>query len=339
MKYLAQVVLLLTALSSASAQVASHTPASAPGPFGATTAFQAVGRPLVRVNGTVLTDRDLLREMLTIFPYARVHNGFPKAMEADIRNGAMKMMIFEELVYQEAKRRNMTVPPARLERAMAEFRRQFSSAQEYQQFVQTEFQGSQQRVRAKVERSILIDRFLELHVTNEAGASLADAKAYYDKHPEDFRIPESFTFQSVSILPPRNATAVQLKEARQRAENALRQAKATKSYEEFGVLAEKTSDDDFRVMMGEHKVADRSKLPPAVVKALLALQPGQVSDIVEFDTNAYTILRLGAHHPAGMQKFETVKDSLLEQVKRRKTEQLRSALATRLSKNAKIEKL
>lgn len=339
MKYLAQILLLLSAFSSASAQVASHTPASAPGPFGSTTAFQAVGRPLVRVNGTVLTDRDLLREMLTIFPYARVHNGFPKAMEADIRQGAMKMMIFEELVYQEAKRQNMTVPPAPLARAMAEFRQQFSSPKEYQQFVQVEFQGSQERVRAKVERSILIDKYLELHVANEAGASVAEARAYYDKHLEDYRIPESFSFQSISILPPQNATAVQLKEARTRVENALRQAKATKNYEEFGLLAEKTSEDDFRVMMGEHKLADRSKLPPAVVRTLLALQPGQVSDIVEFDTHAYTILRLGAHHPAGMQKFETIKDSLREQVKKRKTEQLRSALATRLSRNAKIEKL
>ena len=101
-----------------------------------------VGRPVVRVNGAVLTDRDLLREMLTIFPYARVHNGFPTAMEADIRDGAIKMIIFEELVYQEAKRRNMTVPPAELVRAKAQFRRQFSSPQEYQQFLRAEFHGS-----------------------------------------------------------------------------------------------------------------------------------------------------------------------------------------------------
>src|ERR1035438_1223251 len=61
------------------------------------------GRPVARVNGVILTDRDLLREMYTIFPYARVHNGFPKAMEADIRKGAMKMIVFEGLVYPDAK--------------------------------------------------------------------------------------------------------------------------------------------------------------------------------------------------------------------------------------------
>ena len=179
-------------------------------PFGSTAAFQPVGRPVVRVNGAVLTDRDLLREMFTIFPYARVHNGFPKAMEADIRNGAMKMMIFEELVYQEAKRRNMTVPPARLARALAEFRRQFPSPQEYQQFVQVEFQGSQKLLQAKVERSLLIDKFLKQEVADKAVATVAEAKAYYDQHPERFRIPDSFSFQSISFLPPPNATAAQV---------------------------------------------------------------------------------------------------------------------------------
>ena len=69
------------------------------------------------------------------------------------------------------------------------------------------------------------------------------------------------------------------------------------------------------------------------------MQPGQVSDIIEFDANAYTILRLNAHVPAATQKFETIKDALREQLAKEKTEQLRSALATKLSKNAKIEKL
>jgi peptidyl-prolyl cis-trans isomerase C len=324
---------------SARAQVPSHTPGYVPQAFSSSAAFQPVGRPVVRVNGAVLTDRDLLREMLAIFPYARMHNGFPKAMEADIRNGAMKMMIFEELVYQEAKRRNMTVPPAALARAMAEFRQQFPSPQEYQQFVQTEFQGSQPLLRVKVERSLLIDKFLSLEVTNKAVVSEAEEKAYFDQHPERFRIPESFSFQSISFLPPRNATPAQAKEARKRAEDALRQAKATKSYEQFGLLAEKISDDDFRVMMGDHKAADRSKLPAVVVQALLAMQPGQVSDIIEFDASDYTILRLNAHLPAGPQKFETIKDGLREQLTKEKTEQLRSALAMKLSKNAKIEKV
>ena len=167
---------------------------------------------------------------------------------------------------------------------------------------------------------------------------LPDGCAGICSGPASAALSESFSFQSISFLPPRNATAAQLQAVRQRAANALGQAQATKSYQQFGLLAEKISDDEFHVMMGDHKAADRSKLPPVVVTALAAMRPGQVSGIIEFDASDYTILRLNAHLSAGMQKFETIQDSLRDHLTKQKTEQLRNALATKLTKTAKIEK-
>lgn len=334
---------LLFAFSLATAQVASHVSTTADASnsshFSTTPALQPVGRPVARVNGAVLTDRDLLREMFNIFPYARLHNGFPQAMEADIRAGAMKMMVFEELVYQQAKRNNMTVPPEQVTRGMTEFRKKFDSPQEYRDFMKEEFHGSQQLLQTKVERSLLIDKYLKLKVADRSSVTMADAKTYFDQHQDRFQITESFSFQSITLLPPPNATASQLKEERKRAEDALKEAKATKNYEEFGVLAEKISEDDFRVMMGDHKAADRSKLPPAVVNALTAMQPDQVSDLIEFDKNTYTVVRLNAHIPQGTMKFDDVKDSLRTQMQKNKTEELRRDLDARLRKNAKVEEL
>jgi parvulin-like peptidyl-prolyl isomerase len=274
-----------------------------------------------------------------MFPYARQHNGVPKGMEGDIRNGAMKMIIFEELVYQEAQRRKITVSPARMQRAEAEFRKQFNSPAQYQDVLNGEFKGSESLLRAKIRRSLLIEELLKVEVDEKSNISVAQARAFYEANPARFLVPESYSFQSISILPPQNANASQIKEAHKRADDALRQAKATKSFDEFGVLAEKISEDDFRVMMGEHKDADRGKLPPLVVKALAAMQPGQVSDIIEFDTNAFTILRLTEHIPAGKRSFEQVKDSVREYMKKQKTEELRHNLSARLRKNAKVEEL
>ncbi len=42
--------------------------------------LSAVGKPVVSVNGSVLTDTDLVREEYTIFPYARQHNGIPRSL-------------------------------------------------------------------------------------------------------------------------------------------------------------------------------------------------------------------------------------------------------------------
>ena len=296
-----------------------------------------VGQRVARVNGVELTDRDLLREMYSIFPYARQHNGgFPKAMEADIRNGALKMIIFEELVYQEARRRKMAIPPAKMARAMSDFRKQFAGPEEYQQFLKTEFNASTELVKARVERSLLIEQLLKNEVGDKTPVSVAEAKVYYQKNPDRFRIAESFAIQTISIVPPPNATAAQLKEASKRAEEALRQARATKNYEEFGMLAEKISEDDYRVMMGDHRAVDRSKLPPAVLQALLALKPGQMSGLIQFD-QVYSVVRLNGHIDPGMQKFETVKDALRAELQKGKAERLRSGLGKKLRANARVE--
>ena len=338
-RQLAICILVLIAVSAAAQMAVSHTQSALATQPAPSTLAQPTGRPVARVNGTVLTDRDLLREMYTLFPYARQHNGeVPPEMEPQIRQGAMQMMIFEELLYQEAVRRQMTIPAAKLTTAEADFRRQFSSPDEYQQFLNSEFHGSQQALLDKIRRSLLIDLMLKTEVDSKSTVSLAETKAYYDAHPDRFQYPEAFAIQTISILPPDKPTPDTPKEMRKRAEDALKQAKATKSYEQFGLLAEKISDDDYRVMMGDHKAVDRTKLAPQVVQALLAMKPGDVSDIIEVNP-AFTIVRLNQHIMAGKMKFADVKDSLQKELQRKKVEEVRAALDKRLRKTAKVEQL
>jgi parvulin-like peptidyl-prolyl isomerase len=340
MKYLLPIcALLLVVLSAALAQVASHAPTAA----AKTTAPQASplqvsDKPVARVNGAVLTDRDLLREMYAIFPYAQQHNGFPKAQEAAIRQGALEMIIFEELVYQEAVRRKLTISPEKLNRAEADFRKQFNSPDQYQQYMQAEMHGSEQNLRQEIRRSLLIEQVLKTDVEDKSEVSLAELKAYYDNNPARFEQPESFSFQSISVLPPLKPTAEQAKEAQKRAEDALREAKATQGYQEFGLLAEKISEDDFRVNMGDHKVVAREKLPPDVIKAFLAMQPGQITGLIQIES-AYTILRLNAHNTARKQSLEEVKADLKVELQKRKYEKLRSGLAKQLRAKAKVEEV
>jgi parvulin-like peptidyl-prolyl isomerase len=342
MKYKFSITIVLaTALAAtaqlATAQVAAHAPTVlAPPAASAAAPPQASDNPVARVNGAVLTDRDLLREMYAIFPFAKQHNGFPKAQEASIREGALEMIIFEELVYQEAGRRKLTISADRLNRAEADFRAQFHSPDEYTQYMQAEMHNSPETLRQQMRRSLLIEQVLKSDVEDKSPVSLADVKAYYDKNPARFQQPESFSIQSISILPPRNPSPAAVQEGRKRAEDALRQAQATRNYQEFGILAEKISDDDFRVNLGDHKAVSRDKLPPLVVKAALAMQPGQLSDIIQIE-NAFTIFRLNAHNPARTQPFAEVKADLQTELQKSKYERLRSTLAKRLRAQAKIE--
>lgn len=297
------------------------------------------GKPVARVNGTVLTDRDLLREEYTLFPYAAQHNGqVPPDLEPQIRQGALKMIEFEELVYQEAVRRQVTIPPAKVQKAQTDFRAQFGGPDAYHQFLVQEFQGSEKKLKEKISRSLLIEALLKTEVDAKSTVSVAEARAYYEKNPARFEYPEAFAIQTISFLPPNQPTAANLAELRKRAEDGLKQAQATSNYEQFGVLAEKISEDDYRVMMGDHHNVDRAKLDPHVVQALLALKPGEITGLIPME-QAYTIIRMNQHVLPGKAKFEDVRASLQKELQKRKVEETRAALDKRLRKSANVEEL
>ena len=79
--------------------------------------------------------------------------------------------------------------------------------------------------------------------------TLADAKAYYASNSKEFVKPETFSIQTISIIPPENATEAMKAEAKLKIKDALRLARATKTQREFGVLAEQISEDDWRVSL------------------------------------------------------------------------------------------
>jgi len=331
--------LALSAVSVGSAQVASHSPSQAQLSLASAQVSHTMSKPVARVNGVTLTDEDLAREEYAIFPYAAQHNGkIPPELEAGVRQGAMQMIIFEELVYQDAQKRKIAVPAEKLNKAEAEFRKQFNSAAEYHQYLQTEFQGNEQALREKIKRSLLIDQLLKTEVEQKSVVTEADVRAYYNKHPERFAYPESFAIQTISIIPPNNATPAQLAEAKKRADDAYKQAKATKTAWQFGLLAEKISEDDYRVNLGDHKWVPRDKMPPEMLKPALKMKDGEMSGLIQVGPN-YLIFRMNKHIPAGETPFGQVKVSLRKQMEKEKTNQVRAAFNQRLHQNAKIETL
>ena len=103
-------------------------------------------------------------------------------------------------------------------------------------------------------------------------------------------------------------------------------------------MAEKISDDDYRVNMGDHKPCGRDQLPPEVVKTALAMKPGEVSDLIQLGT-AFTVIRLVVHTPAGKIPYTEVKGQVQSDLQRERVEKLRAALGKKLRQGAKIETL
>jgi peptidyl-prolyl cis-trans isomerase C len=335
---LISVFFIFSALA-AQAQTAAPSLAAKTVSTHATALARPTAKVVARVNGAALTDADLQREMLAMFPYASQHGGkIPPSTEAPVRMGALQMIEFEELVYQEAQRRKMQINPARLDHAMAEFRRQFDSETKFQAFLKTELNGSRKTLRDRIQRSLLIDQLLDLEVTRKSSVSDQEVLSYYDKNPAEFHLGERVAIQTISIVIPDEPTAKDEATALHHAEDVWKKAKATKSYEEFGALAEMVSDDEWRVMMGDHGAIEEAKMPPPVAKIAFALKPGQVSDPIRAE-NSFCIVRLNNHDAAKQQPFEQVRAQIRKNLQARRVDQLRSALNRQLRKTAKVTEL
>lgn len=339
-----KIISCLALACTASAQVAphapliSHTATVKPAANTVVPAKVAAPKPVARVNGTVITENDVTRMMYTIFPYAQLHGGVPRNIESEMRKGALDMVIFEELLYQEAQRRKLQVAPQRLARAEAAFRKQFHSPAVYQQYLGLEANGSNAVMRQKIRRSLLIEQMLKTEVEQKSAVSLAETRAYYNKYGARFEHGETVSIQTISIIPPDDATPAMRKEAKAQITDIVRLGRAAKTKRNFGLIAEQLSEDDWRTQLGDRGTVEVKNLPPEVAKVARAMRPGQVSDAIQVG-GAWTVIRLNAHTPAGKTPFSQVETKLQAELHKLKREQVRSALNQSLRKTAKIEKM
>jgi len=166
----------------------------------------------------------------------------------------------------------------------------------------------------------------------------AMVREYYEKSGKEFEHGETVDIQTISIIPPPGANKDVIAGAQKKAEETLKQAQQTKSAEQFGLLAEQVSDDDWHTQLGARKTMQMKDLPPMVATAAKSMKVGDVSSLIQVG-NAWVIIRLNAHAMPGKTPFETVQKKLSSDLQKQKTVEARAALNQKLHQGAKIEVL
>jgi len=128
----------------------------------------------------------------------------------------------------------------------------------------------QKKVRAVVFRPLDFEK--DVTVTDD------QAKAYYEEHQAEYQKEEVRARQIVATLPPQ-ATAEQKEQKRAVLTKALESVKAGTSFAE--VAKEVSEDAATKANGGDMGFVSRGQKPPAVDEALFALEPGQVSAVLE----------------------------------------------------------
>jgi parvulin-like peptidyl-prolyl isomerase len=154
-------------------------------------------------------------------------------------------------------------------------------------------------LRRHFERQFMAQAYLEEVLRGKARrAGLAEIREYYERHPEEFRVPDRAKWQHIFVSTHQHRTP---EEAHRHAE-ALRQKAAAGG--DFAALARQYDEGLARMQNGFGTGEARGNIqPPDVEQAVWSLKPGQMSGVLRGATG-YHVVKVVERQVAGVEPFD-----------------------------------
>jgi parvulin-like peptidyl-prolyl isomerase len=168
--------------------------------------------------------------------------------------------------------------------------------------------------------------------------SEADAKKFYDENPDLFVVPAdpegSMRASHILILCEENASDADKASALAKAKDI--KAKLDANPELFEAFAKSDSNCPSAAMGGNLGVFVSGQMVPEFEKAVLALKPGQISDVVKTQFG-YHIIRRNESQASAKAAFDDIKSRLVEVLRARKAVEAEKKFIDSLREEMKVK--
>jgi peptidyl-prolyl cis-trans isomerase C len=247
---------------------------------------------------------------------------------------ALQQLIVRELLAEEAVARHVAADDARVEHAYNEARVGHKDDAKWLQFLAGQFMDAdtfRAELRSQQTIAVLLARVGE-EVSD--GVSDAQAKAFYEAHPEMFDSGERRRVRYILLRVPPDAPPAQ--RAQIHAKLATLRQRIVKG-EDFAALARQFSQDQSSAAQGGLlEIFGRGQMEPSFELAAYGLQQGEVSPVVETPFG-YNLIRVEEILPAQKLAFEGIQDRLKALVLKERRDARVQELIARLWAQARIE--
>ena len=178
----------------------------------------------------------------------------------------------------------------------------------------TKMQLSETVVKNQIKQGLAIQKLIDNKFAKNISLSDSETKEYYDKNPEQFKLPEQVKASHILIKVDRAAEEPVKKAAM---EEMVKIQKRINNGEDFAALAREYSQCPSSEKGGDLGFFGRGQMVPPFEKAAFALKPGEVSGIVETEFG-YHIIKVTDKRDSMAITYEDVKDKLKNYLKKRK---------------------
>jgi len=292
--------------------------------------------PVLRINDSQLTDADLKLATTAVSRQMQSMQGMKAMPNFDdlVLRHSIDQLIGRTLLVQAAREAKIVADPKEVAAALEEQRKRAGGpealAKELAGIGITE--QDLERIEADSE---IVRKFIETQVTPKVAVTDADAKSYFDSHPQEFQHPEQVKLRLVLIAVQPGASEKDDAAAKARAEDARKRVLAG---EDFAKVAQEVSADSSKARGGEVGWVRKGVLLTELEAPVWALKTGEVSEVLK-TKYGYHVFKVDERRQPGPLPFDEVKPMLVNYLKSSKSDTaVRGFIAERRAK-AKIEAL
>ena len=260
------------------------------------------------VNGSVIPLKTYNGQLQAVIQqYTSQGVNFQEAQLADLKIKVLDNLIDQELMYQDAVTKGLSVSDEAVKMQLDAVKGQFPDEATYINILAS--QGmTEEEVRADISRSLLVEDY----ITNKFGPLVtiedSDSMKFYQENSQYFTQPEQVRASHILIKAEPDAEESLKKDALERI-NAIKAR--LNGGEEFSDLARTLSEGPSNVNGGDLEAFGRGQMVKSFEDAAFAMNVGDVSDVVETQFG-YHLIKLTAKNAQTSVPFEQVRGQIVD---------------------------
>jgi parvulin-like peptidyl-prolyl isomerase len=318
--------------------------------------FQVNGKPIpdkvALVNGIALDSQLLISEIKVYRLMNRQKNRTLTEKEMDeFSHQALARLVDQELIFQEARKKNIRIEPKLLEQRVQEVIKQFPSKQMLHTAL--DMQGlTMDLLKTKFEKQMVEEALIRQEVVPKVKVGNPEVEAFYQEHLDKFQTPKKYEVHHIfaaALQPDAHGETIQDPALRKKAERLnilLDQDAAEKirglDYQlqdgaDFAELAKEHSEDGKSGSKGGNwGTVELSELPESLASELKKLKQNETSGPIR-SPYGYHILKWTKIIPAGHVKLSEVKTDIMNTLLRKKTLSEHRKMVSKMREQADIQ--
>ncbi len=257
----------------------------------------------------------------------------------------LRSMIDSEIMLQRAEKAGLLATDADVEAKLNELKAPYTQ-EEFQRQLQSR-KMTVEDLKAQLRRDLSVQKLFNKEITSHINIGDSDITGFYNANRASFNLMEpQIHMAQILVTPAVNPEVRNLKNDKaQNEEQAMKKIQSLmmriRQGEDFAQLAQNYSEDPASAQNGgdlgfiAESALDRAS--PELRKAVLAIPPGQVSNIIKTQ-EGYRILKVIAREPAGQRELNDprVQQTIRETLQNRKDQLLRAAYVEVARNDAKV---